>query len=309
MSAAQPAGPAVEAAQCLPPLAPVWRVAKRLPRGSCDAHFHVFGPASEYPLDPRRGYTPSPADIDDYRQVMEAYGIDRAVAVQPSVYGFDNSAMFAALAAMPDALRGVGVIAPDAPEALFAEAHRLGVRGLRINPRNPAGLTMQHLARVGVRAVALGWHIQLQIAIDDHPDLTTVAARAGVPIVIDHFGFPDLARGADDRAFAGLVDLAASGACFVKLSAPYRNAGEPDCYPLLAPFVERLVERAPDSLLWGLDWPHTECFEAIADDNPILDLIWDWLPSNELRRKVLIDNPSRLYWNGEPLQPSPGSTQ
>ena len=301
--------PGTEPRQCLPPNAPVRRVANRLPPGTCDTHAHVFGPVARFPLDPGRGYTPSPVTIIDYRRVMDAYGIERAVLVHPSVYGFDNSVLFEALETMPKRLRGVAVISPKAPETLFAWAHRLGVRGLRINPRNPAGLTMQHLARVGERAVALGWHIQLQIAIDDHPDLAMVAARAGVPIVIDHFGFPDLARGADDRAFAGLVDLAASGACFVKLSAPYRNAGEPDCYPLLAPFVERLVERAPDALLWGLDWPHTECFEAVADDNPILDLIWDWLPSNELRRKVLIDNPSRLYWDGEPFQPSPGSTQ
>jgi predicted TIM-barrel fold metal-dependent hydrolase len=162
---------------------------------------------------------------------------------------------------------------------------------LRINPRNPAGLTMKDFAGVAARTAALGWHIQLQVNIEDFADLGSVVASAGVPVVVDHFGFPDLARGPDGRAFAELVELAAAGQCIVKMSAPYRVA--PDRYAALKPFAARLVERAPTSLIWALDWPHTECFEAVPDDNPILDLVRDWLPSEG---QVLVDNPRRLFW-------------
>lgn len=298
MNAAQPL---TVPRQCLPPRVPVPRATRRLPPGTCDSHAHVFGPVSRFPLASGRGYTPSPVTIDDYRQVMAAYGIDRAVLVHPSVYGFDNSALFEALQAMPDRLRGVAVISPKAPESLFERAHLLGVRGLRINPRNPAGLTMKDFPDVAERIRQFGWHIQLQIGIEDFTDLGSVARDAGVPIVIDHFGFPNLALGPDGRAFSALVELAAAGLCFIKLSAPNRVTESLDRYDALAPFVERLVERAPDALLWALDWPHTECFETVPDDDRIVDLVEDWLPSTELRRKVLVDNPGRLYWAG----PSP----
>ena len=287
---------AAEPRRCLPPLTPVRRTQGRLPPGSVDTHCHVFAPVAAHPLDPARGYTPAIVTINDYRAAMQAYGIDRAVAVQPSVYGFDNGVLFAALAAMPDALRGVAVIHPDAPDALFAEAHRLGVRGVRVNPRNPAGLAMRDVPRLAERIAPLGWHIQLQVAIDEHVDLAALPSATGLPIVIDHFGFPDLSLGAGGRAFASLVELAASGLCFVKLSAPYRIAGAPDRYRLLQPFVERLVEHAADQLLWALDWPHTECYAAVPDDGPLLGLLGDWLPTPDLQRKVLCDNPARLYW-------------
>jgi predicted TIM-barrel fold metal-dependent hydrolase len=298
---------ATEPRQCLPPLSPVWRTRDRLPSGSVDTHCHVFAPASTHPFDQARGYTPAVVTIDDYRVVMQAYGIDRAVAVQPSVYGFDNGVLFAALAVMPGTLRGVAVISPDAPEAVFAEAHRLGVRGVRVNPRNPAGLTMRDVPRLAERIAPLGWHIQLQISIDDHADIAALPSAAGLPIVIDHFGFPDLSLGAGGRAFAALVELAASGLCFVKLSAPYRMAGAPERYRLLQPFVERLVEHAADQLLWALDWPHTESYAAVPDDGPLLSLLGDWLPTPDLQRKVLCDNPARLYW-AAPRQQS-GSTK
>ena len=173
------------------------------------------------------------------------------------------------------------------------------MRGLRINPRNPAGLTMKDFSAVAERIKPFGWHIQLQVDIEDFADLGSVVAAADVPVIIDHFGFPELAHGPDGRAFAELVELAAAGQCFVKMSAPYRVS--PDRYAALKPFVERLVDRAPASLIWALDWPHTECFEAVPDDGVILDLVWDWLPSEELRRQVLVETPRRLFFaDGEP---------
>jgi predicted TIM-barrel fold metal-dependent hydrolase len=239
------------------------------------------------------------ATIDDYRAVMDAYGIERAVLVQPSAYGFDNSALFDALEAMPDGLRGVAVLAPDAPDETFERAHRLGVRGVRINPRNPAGLTMKDVAGVAERIAPWGWHIQFQISVEDVEDIGAIVANVanvGVPVVVDHFGFPDLAAGPDARPFRSLVKAAAAGACRVKLSAPYRVAGAVDRSGELGPFVERLVAEAPDALLWALDWPHTECFASVPDDGDLVDLVQRWLPTTELRQTVLCDNPARLYW-------------
>lgn len=280
----------------LPPGRPVPRIDGRLPEGACDTHCHVFGPRSAHPLDPKRGYTPWPATLDDYRAVMAAYGIARAVLVQPSVYGFDNSALLDALGRMPDVLRGVAVIAPDAPDAVFEAAHRIGVRGVRINARNPAGLDMADFLPLAQRIAPLGWHIQLQVRVGDVPDLAAIAARSGVPVVVDHFGLPDLALGPRASAFGGLVALAAAGGCMVKLSAPYRLAMPDGVGDALAPFVRRLVDEAPDALLWALDWPHTECFADVPDDGLLIDGVFGWLPTEAMRRRILCDNPRRLYW-------------
>lgn len=292
MSAAEKTAPR----RCLPPNPPVPRTARRLPGGTCDSHAHVFGDPACYPLDPARGYTPSTMTIDDYRAAMEAYGIDRAVLVQPSVYGFDNSALFDALAQMPDRLRGIAVLAPGTSDEDIRRAHDLGVRGVRINPRNPAGLTLADTRAIADRIAPFGWHIQMQIGIDDHADLAGLVAGLGVPVVIDHFGFPDLRAGSSGRGFCALVALAAEGGCWVKLSAASRLVGPPERFALLAPLVERLVAEAPRQLLWGLDWPHTECFETVPDDDALIDLVFDWFETPALRDLVLRDNPARLYF-------------
>lgn len=295
MSAAESASPR----RCLPPNRPIRRSERRLPEGTCDSHAHVFGDPGRYPLDPARGYTPSIASIGDYRAVMEAYGIDRAVLVQPSVYGFDNSALLDALRQMPDRLRGIAVMAADTPDDEIARADALGVRGVRINPRNPAGLTLRDAGTIADRIAPFGWHIQMQIGIEDHDDLAGLVAALRVPVVIDHFGFPDLAAGSTGQAFSKLVALAAEGRCWVKLSAVARLDGSTERFARLAPFVKRLVAEAPQSVLWGLDWPHTECFDAVPDDDRLVDLVFEWFSTPALRDAVLRDNPLRLYFGGE----------
>jgi len=288
--------PQTEPPLCPPPLSPVLRTERRLPAGSCDTHFHVFGPIERYRLDPRRGYTPSIATLDDYRSVMQAYGIERAVAVQPSVYGFDNRALYDALAELPEVLRGVAVLPPDVSDAELEKAHRLGIRAIRINARNPAGMTLADIRPVAQRIAGLGWHIQFQIANDQIAEVAAAMADFPTPFVIDHFGFPNLAAGPEAWSFRAMVDLTAAGRCWIKLSSPYRIAQNRD-YSALTPFVDKLVERAPSALLWALDWPHTECFDGVPDDGALVDLIWRWFPTAEVRQTVLCDNPTRLFWS------------
>lgn len=282
---------------CLPPLPPVAQPGLRLPAGSCDCHIHVFAAPDAHPFAAGRGYTPPIVTVDDYVGVMAAFGIDRAVLVQPSVYGTDNAVLVEALTRQPERLRGVVVIPPDTPDAELDRLHAAGVRGVRINRRNPGGLPLSAIQALGKRIARLGWHLQLQIEIEATADLARLVADAGVPVVIDHFGFcrPELGPGAP--GFGALLRLVGAGACRVKLSAPHRMAGGAPGYAALRPFVERLVEANPDRLLWASDWPHTECYDEAPDDADLIALVETWLPTPELRRKVLIDNPSRLYWN------------
>ncbi|MGV6874475.1 amidohydrolase family protein [Pseudochelatococcus sp. B33] len=157
---------------------------------------------------------------------------------------------------------------------------------------------MRDFRQIAQRIISRGWHIKLQIDSRDITDAARMAAEIGIPIVIGHFGFPDLSAGPDGEDFAAMVDIAARGGCLVKMSAPYRLRGLSH-YEVLDPFIRRLVEEASDALLWGLDWPHTECSGLMPDDGELVELVESWLQQSELRRKVLVENAAAFYWGDE----------
>ena len=282
------------APQCEPPQAPERRPRFTLPAGTCDTHIHVIGPADRYPLDPRRNYTPGACSLAQYREVMAACGIARAVIVQLSVYGTDNRALLDALREGGAAFRGVVVLAADVGDAELDAMHALGVRGIRLNLVNPQVVGQDDVVALCARVAERGWHLQVQIRWSDAAQATLagIAAQVKLPLVIDHMGRPPTAE-----APRALLDLLASGRGWVKLSAPYRleAAGEPPHAELL-PLVHALVAANPDQVLWASDWPHTERFKrSTPNDADLVDLLPDWLGSEDLRQRVCVANPARLY--------------
>jgi predicted TIM-barrel fold metal-dependent hydrolase len=285
------------APDCAPPQPVAKPPRARLPEGTCDCHFHVFGDRERYPLDARRNYTPHVATLAEHRAVMAACGIDRAVLVQPSVYGTDNACLLDALrdaASHGDAYRGI--VVPDAAttddELLAMDA--LGVRGIRLNVVNPQMLAVEDALALCARMRSRGWHLQvhLQFASDGTARLADLAERTDVPIVIDHFGRP--ASGAALPQL--LLELVASGRVWVKLSAAYRISARPaPAYDDMAPLVDALVAANPARLLWGSDWPHTELRGTTPHDGDLVDLLASSLPDAATRHGVCVDNPAVLY--------------
>ncbi len=263
------------------------------PEGTCDTHIHVIGPVDRYPLDARRGYTPQPCSLADYRAVMAACGIARAVLVQPSVYGTDNSQLLDALREGGDAFRGVVVPPSDISDAALEEMHSLGVRGLRLNLVNPEVVARPEIIALCARVASFGWHLQVQILWGEAAEarLLQIADEVSLPLVIDHMGRPPR-----PSAPLALLRLLGRGRAWVKLSAPYRISAEAaPAHADLLPLVQALVEANPDQLLWASDWPHTERFSRTPHDADLVDLLPQWLPSEALRRRVCVDNPARLY--------------
>lgn len=285
-----------EAPLCLPPR-PLRAVsgARPLPESTCDTHMHVFGPLARHPLAPGRNYTPHLLTLDDYLPVMATLGIDRAVLVQPSVYGTDNSALLEALRRKPEALRGVVVVPPDIRQPELLALRAAGVRGIRVNRRNPGGLALEDVAGLARRIAPMGWHIQLQVELARGPDLAGLADRCPVPLVIDHFGFLDPRTGTDGTAFCLLLRLLESGAFWLKMSGPYRLGLGGHPYANLLPFVDRLLAHRPDRLLWATDWPHTELWADMPDDLELAGALRVAEMAETVRRQVLVDNPARLY--------------
>jgi predicted TIM-barrel fold metal-dependent hydrolase len=285
-----------------------------LPRGACDCHVHLVGPASNYPFDLARVYTPGDASEVELDALHRRLGIERVVLVQPSVYGTDNRRLLDGLAALGPRSRAIAVIDDATTNADLHRFNAAGVRGVRINistsgSDDPAQ-AWRRIAAQAERVTTLGWHVQVLMKAPAIAALADRLAGLACPLVIDHFGQPDFAQGPEQPAFRAIVDLVRAGHAVVKLSAMERLAGQ-GRLGRLAPFIQALAEANPIGVVWGSDWPHTgggrglgpakarpaaevEPFQ-LMDDADALQALLAALTDQTLYRAVLVDNPARLY--------------
>jgi 2-pyrone-4,6-dicarboxylate lactonase len=269
------------------------------PRGACDCHAHIFGPAAEFPYATERVYTPPDSTWDHYRSLLATLGIERAVLVQPSVYGADNRAMLAALTAAGRGLRAVAVTDPAVSAGELDTLHRAGVRGLRFNlvDRRDARnvVPADTLRAVAHRIAPLGWHLELLINLDEAGEFASVLAGLPVPIVLGHMGYPRAGtrEWLDAPGFAALLRLLEGGRCWVKLTGPYRISALELPYDDVDAVARRLVAAAPQRMLWGTDWPHAMMKKKMPNDGDLCDLLERWAP--DARTRILVDNPAELY--------------
>ncbi|MBB5690035.1 amidohydrolase family protein [Roseomonas alkaliterrae] len=280
---------------CLPPLDAVPKPSWVAPPLSCDCHFHIFGPYDRFPLDPGRHYDPPAALIPAYLRVAEALGIQRMVIVQPSVYGTDNACSLDAAARFGlDRARVVAVVDEGLDDAALRALHTRGVRGVRFNAVSGNGTPLDQLEALARRIAPLGWHLQLYAEGHQLPDLAPRLASLPVEVVVDHMGGVRTADGLNAPAFQALLRLVGEGRAWVKLCG-YRisSAGPP--FHDVAPFARALLDAAPDRCVWGTDWPHPSLSAWMPDDGVLLDRLGEWAPSAAERRRVLVDNPARLY--------------
>jgi predicted TIM-barrel fold metal-dependent hydrolase/predicted NBD/HSP70 family sugar kinase len=304
------AAPALPIARTMQPSRPRTAVRFAVPSDACDCHVHVFGAAAEFPFVATRSYTPPPASASELTELLDSLHLSRVVIVQPSVYGSDNSCTLAGMRRLGERARGVAVIDEATSDATLHQMQRAGVRGARINLET-AGETdpdaaRRNLAAAVARVAALGWHVQVYTRLSVIARLREEVARLPVPIVFDHFGGAQAKDGIDQPGFAELVALVAAGHAYVKLSAGYRSSDSAPGYADMAPFARALIAANPDRLLWGSDWPHPhaappgKALDEVApfydiDDGLALNQLPSWTRSAAIRRKILVDNPARLY--------------
>jgi predicted TIM-barrel fold metal-dependent hydrolase len=273
--------------------------------GACDCHAHICGPAAAYPYSPERIYTPPDATIESYRHLLAVLGVERAVLIQPSVYGTDNRAMLAALQAAGPGFRGVAVVEPTIAARDVETLHQAGIRGVRLNlvdRREGRNVVPVELVRALAERIApFGWHIEFLVNLDEAPGFADAIAGLPVPIVLGHLGYPR--AGARDwiksPAFAGLLALMAGGRCWVKLTGPYRISGAADLpYEDVDAAAAELARSAPGRLIWGSDWPHVMMKKPMPNDGALCDLLARWIPDAQTRTRVLVENPMALYGFG-----------
>jgi 2-pyrone-4,6-dicarboxylate lactonase len=271
-----------------------------LPSGATDCHAHVFGPITRYPYFQKRIYTPPDAPPSAYWRMLGALGVERAVLVQPSVYGTDNRAMLDAMAGEKPRMRGVAVVEESITDAELERMHEIGVRGIRFNivdvkPEEKGKLPLDVVRRLAERVKPLGWHLQFLMHVDEFPGLDKTFADFPVDIVIDHFGYMATAKGISHPGFQALLNLLRAGRCWVKFTGAYRISREDMPYSDVLPYAHALVAAAPGRIVWGTDWPHPKHEKRMPNDGEMCDRILDWIPDEKQRRLALTENPARLY--------------
>lgn len=266
----------------------------KMPAGATDTHFHLFGPQSHYPLVNVREYTPQLTTPAMARQLFDTLDIQRAVVIQPSVYGEDNRAQLEGAREIGILTRAVIVARHDTSERDLAALHEQGARGLRYVLAHRGGLPLADLERWAARAKEFGWHIQF---LAKGPQLLEISPRLKklvCPAVIDHIGMFNPRDGLAQPVFQTVLRLVQQGH-WVKLSGAYRLSGQAPPYPELKPFVTQLVATRPDRLVWASDWPHAFIKTPMPNTTDLLDALSDWVPDEATRKRILVDNPAVLY--------------
>ncbi|WP_137929114.1 amidohydrolase family protein [Mesorhizobium comanense] len=273
-----------------------------VPPGATDCQFHVFGPPDIYPVRPGAAYEMPRATIARALAMHKVLGISRGVIVQPTTYGTDHSALLDALAQAGPDYRGC-VIAAALTECSEAELERLnaaGVRGARFNFLGAVNLAPDEksLQRAFGRAREMGWHIKVQPGQSGILDSVALYEEADLPVVIDHMGRPDMRDAGGKATVDKVVELLGKGNFWVLLSNGHKISRSGPPWADVLPVARAYIAAAPDKVLWASDWPHPLSTSQPPNDGDLLDLLFRYADDGRTARKILVDNPARLFGFG-----------
>lgn len=270
----------------------------RPPAGACDAHCHIFGPGDRYPYAADRTYTPPDAPLSRFKELQVTLGLERAVLVNASCHGSDNTVIVDAIAQSGGKYRGVANSDDSFTEKDFEKLHAAGFRGVRFNfVKHLGGMPdMGEFRRTLDRIKPFGWHIDLHFDAGDLVEHDALLKSLPVPFIIDHMGRVPTKDGLEQEPFKRLLALARNNdKCWIKISGSERIASEGPPFTSAVPFAQALIEAAPDRILWGTDWPHPNIAKHMPNDGDLVDLIPSMIPDQKTQRLVLVENPDRLY--------------
>jgi predicted TIM-barrel fold metal-dependent hydrolase len=274
------------------------------PSLACDAHFHVFGPPGKYPYGTDIRYKPPHEPLEAYLKLANRIGFKRYVFVQPSAYGFDNSCMFDSMRQLDPAVRR-GIIDLDETKTSdkeLAEMNALGVRGIRVNVspvRKPeAGLAasmLPRIARLAKISKQLGWHLDFLTPGWLVSELMPTLRELPIEFTVAHMGLFPAKDGPGQAGFQEFLKLAGDGSkrCWVKLTGIYRLSTAPG-FADVKPIAQALMATVPDQLIWGSDFPHLSFHDRVGTIQ-LYNLLGEWAPDTALRKRILTDNPAKLF--------------
>ena len=271
-----------------------------VPRGSVDAHCHVFGPAAHFPSSSQRKYTPCDASKEQLFELRDFLGFERSVIVQATCHGNNNDALEDALLNSNDKARGIASVGVEVNHDTLRRLDQAGVRGVRFNfVKRLVDTTPKETFKMISNMIAeYGWHIVVYVESQDLEELVPFLKALPTTIVFDHMARPDVTKGTDSKEFNLLMKLMENEKFWCKTTCPERltKIGPEYNYSDVLPFMQKLVTTFPDRVLWGTDWPHPNMKSHMPDDGKLVDIIEMFAPDITTQKKLLVDNPLRLYW-------------
>jgi 2-pyrone-4,6-dicarboxylate lactonase len=269
----------------------------RPPPLACDAHCHIFGPAAKFPYAPNAPYWPPDAPFENLQKLHKILGIERAVIVHASCHGADMRVTLDGIARSNGRYRGTAIIDETYGEREFQRMHDGGIRGVRFNFVKHLGgrPDMAFFQRTVERVKAMGWHLILHLDAADLVEFDALFKRVPVPMVIDHMGRVKASDGVDQQPFQVLLEWMKRDKFWVKICGAERVSSMGPPFGDAVPFARKLIEAAPERILWGTDWPHPNVGKHMPNDGDLMDLFPQMAPEPALQQKILVDNPARLY--------------
>ena len=271
-----------------------------VPRGSVDAHCHVFGPAAHFPFSSQRKYTPCDASKEQLFELRDFLGFERSVIVQATCHGNNNDALEDALLNSNDRARGIASVGVDIDHSTLRRLDQAGVRGVRFNfvKRLVDNVPKETFKMISNMIAEYGWHIVVYVESQDLEELVPFLKALPTTIVFDHMARPDVTKGTDSKEFNLLMKLMENEKFWCKTTCPERltKIGPEYNYSDVLPFMQKLVTNFPNRVLWGTDWPHPNMKSHMPDDGKLVDIIEMFAPDITIQKKLLVDNPLRLYW-------------
>ena len=274
----------------------------KAPPLSCDSHFHVFGPAERYPYGTDIRYKPPLAPLEEYLKLARLLGCERYVFVQPSAYGRDNACMLDAMREVGVAkCRGIVDIDEIAPDAEIERLNRAGVRGVRVNvnpikPPEPGfSRTMRaRIERLDARLSEIGWMLDFLTPGWLTRELLPVMKKLKSCFTVAHMGMFLAKDGPQQPGFREFLDfLRGNRLAWVKFTGTYRMSVAPG-FADAAPMARALIEAVPDRIIWGSDYPHLSFADKVTSTE-LFNLLGKWAPDAATRKKILVDNPQKLF--------------
>ena len=269
----------------------------RPPPLACDAHCHIFGPAAKFPYARDASYHPPDSPFEALQKLHATLGIERAVIVHASCHGADMRVTLDGIARSNGRYRGTAIIDETYGERDFQRLHDGGIRGVRFNFEQHLGgrPDMVFFKRTVRRVKDMGWHLILHLDATDLAELDELFKGVPVPLVIDHMGRVKAADGVEQPAFKVLLEWMKHDKFWVKICGAERVSSKGPPFTDAVPFARKLIEAAPDRILWGTDWPHPNVGRHMPNDGDLVDLFAQMAPEPQLQRQILVDNPALLY--------------
>ncbi len=276
----------------------------RLPEGSCDCHFHIYGPFDRFPHGDEGRFTPERVfSIEDAFSMWDRNGASRGVIVHAVGSGEDNAVTYDALRRYPGRLRATAILRPDMSDKRLDELTDAGFKAVRVTmirqdgkPVSTLGTSYDDFKQLAPRIAERGWHAQLWIESSDLAEVADELEAFPVDYVIDHMSRTMADKGHTHPDFVAFTERLKTGRYWTKISGADRNTRTGRPYTDTAPYMRAIVEAAPNQVVWGSDWPHVgHTAETMPDHQDLLRLLFECVPDEAVRRKILVDNPTRLY--------------